>query len=450
MDRVISTFITCLRQAGLGISTSETLDALEAVRLVGYEDRAVFKDALSATLVKSAHEMDTFLRYFDRYFSLDPITDETMNAIGSLTKSPDESGAAADVSLVDMPAMKNKTALLLALQKAAQEVRLEDIRYITQRNPYVTKMLDAMGMRDMELLIGSLKAEGTAAASGRAAALERAVTSLKESTRWYVDRQMALNMSSAAVSRTDPTLRHRKLSTLEERDLKEIEAIIRRMVKRLRDRQSRSRTSAHRGQLDFKKTLRKNMARHGFLFDTQWKKKKIDRPELVVICDISKSVMRTVRFLLMFIYGLNQIVSRIRTFALCSNLVEVTSVLDRLPLEEAIEKIRLGEGLPIFMGYTDYNQSFLDFRDMFMDSVSRKTTVIILGDARNNYQEAQTAVLRTIHERSKRLIWLNPEDESFWGSGDSEMKQYIPCCSMVQECNTLHHLEEFVRKTISI
>lgn len=449
MDRVLGRFIMYLRQAGVGISTSETLDALEAVRLVGYEDRAVFRDALAATLVKSVHEMDAFSRCFDRYFSLGSFTDETMNAIGPLEKSLRESGSGADASLADMLAMKNEAALLMALQKAAREVNLEDIRFITQRNPYVTKILDAMGMQDMELLIGSLKAEGTAGPSGQAAALERALTSLKENVRRFVDRQLALNVSSAAGSRDDSSLRHSKLSTLEERDLKKIEAMIRRMVKRLRDRHSRRRTSAHRGKLDFKKTLRKNMASHGFLFDTRWKKKKIDRPELVVICDISKSVMRTVRFLLMFVYGLNQVVSRIRTFVLCSNLVEVTSLLDRLPVETAIEKIRLGEGLPILMGHTDYNQSFLDFRDMFLDSISRKTTVIILGDARNNYRDAHTGVLRTINERSKRLVWLNPEETYLWGSGDSEMKQYIPYCSMVQECNTLHHLEEFVRKTVS-
>lgn len=450
MERVLVGFIGCLRHAGLRVSTSETLDALAAVQLAGYEDRNVLKDVLSATLVKSVHKKDVFSRCFDHFFSLRSFSGDATNPMSSLKEFLCDSEQADNPSLVHMMIMENQAALAMALQEAAREANLKDIQFVTQRKPYAAKILDIMGIQAMDRMIGHLKAQGTSASSGQAAALEKARALLKDTVREYVDRQLDITMSSDIRNQGDSALRHTKLSTLEERHLQEIERIIRRMVKRLRDRSSRRRKTAHRGHLDFKKTLRKNMAFQGFLFNTQWKKKKVDRPELVVICDISKSVMRTVRFLLMFVYGLNQVVSRVRTFILCSNLVEVTALFESLPVETAIEKIRLGDGLPILMGHTDYNQSFLDFRDMFLHSVSRKTTVIILGDARNNYQEGQTGVLKTIHERSKRLVWLNPEESYLWGSGDSEMKQYIPFCSIVQECNTLHHLEEVVRKTLSL
>jgi len=224
--------------------------------------------------------------------------------------------------------------------------------------------------------------------------------------------------------------------------------IIQRMVKRLNDIHSRRRKASRRGQLDFKKTLRRNITYQGFLFDPKWKRRKIERPDLVVLCDISRSVMRTVRFLLLFLYGLNKAIIRIRTFAFCSNLVEITSIFDEYPVGVAVEKIRLGADLPILMGRTDYDQSFRDFKANHLDSVTRKTTVIILGDARNNYAEAQTGILKAMYERSKRLIWLNPETPSFWGTGDSEMKKYAPFCSVVKECNTLHHLEGVVTSLV--
>jgi hypothetical protein len=235
---------------------------------------------------------------------------------------------------------------------------------------------------------------------------------------------------------------------LEQQHFQDMHIIIQRMVKRLNDLHSRRRKTFRRGQLDFKKTLRKNITYQGFLFDPKWKKRKIERPDLVVICDISRSVMRTVRFLLLFLYGLNKAIVRIRTFIFCSNLIEITSIFDECPVEVAVEKIRLGADLPILMGRTDYDQSFRDFKANHLDSVSRKTTVLILGDARNNYAEAQTGILKMIYERSKRLIWLNPETPSFWGTGDSEMKKYIPFCSMVKECNTLHHLEGVVTSLV--
>jgi uncharacterized protein with von Willebrand factor type A (vWA) domain len=297
-------------------------------------------------------------------------------------------------------------------------------------------------------MIQQLQTEGTPAALGQAAALEKARTFLVDNVRRYVDQQLSLNMPSATEDLLMSYLRHAKLSTLEQQHLQDMHVIIQRMVKRLNDLHSRRKKTAKRGQLDFKKTLRHNITYQGFLFDPKWKKKKIDRPDIVVICDISRSVMRTVRFLLLFLYGLNKAIARIRTFILCSNLIEVTSIFDEYPVEVAIEKIRLGADLPILMGRTDYDQSFRDFREDYMGSVSRKTTVLIVGDARNNYAEAQTGVVKMVYERSKRLIWLNPETPSFWGTGDSEMKKYAPFCSVVKECNTLHHLAGVVTALI--
>ena len=443
MDRVLGDFITSLRHAGVRISISETLDALQTVQLIGYGDRDMLNNSLSAALAKSAREKEIFVRCFDHFFSFDYFAPAEPAA--RARQAPAE--PAVDASLMQMLLAGDQAALFMAMQEAARAANLMGIQFFTQRSSFTMRIMNRMGVQELDSMIQQLQTEGTPAALGQAAALEKARTFLVDNVRRYVDQQLSLNMPSA----TDDLLsylRHAKLSTLEQQHLQDMHVIIQRMVKRLNDLHSRRKKTAKRGQLDFKKTLRHNITYQGFLFDPKWKKKKIDRPDIVVICDISRSVMRTVRFLLLFLYGLNKAIARIRTFILCSNLIEVTSIFDEYPVEVAIEKIRLGADLPILMGRTDYDQSFRDFREDYMGSVSRKTTVLILGDARNNYAEAQTGVVKMIYERSKRLIWLNPETPSFWGTGDSEMKKYTPFCSVVKECNTLHHLAGVVTALI--
>jgi uncharacterized protein with von Willebrand factor type A (vWA) domain len=334
------------------------------------------------------------------------------------------------------------------MREAARAANLTDIQFFTQQSMYTLRILDGMGLPGLDASIQAIQADGSPGAGQQAAALEKARTFLVDNVRRYVAQQLSLNTPTATENLLTSYLRHAKLSMLEQQHFQDMHMIIQRMVKRLNDLHSRRRKASRRGQLEFKKTLRKNITYQGFLFDLKWKKRKIERPDLVVICDVSRSVMRTVRFLLLFLYGLNKAIVRIRTFIFCSNLIEITSIFDEYPVEVAVEKIRLGVDLPILMGRTDYDQSFRDFKANHLDSVSRKTTVLILGDARNNYAEAQTGILKTIYERSKRLIWLNPETPSFWGTGDSEMKKYIPFCSMVKECNTLHHLEGVVTSLV--
>ena len=220
--------------------------------------------------------------------------------------------------------------------------------------------------------------------------------------------------------------------------------IIKKMVKRLNDVHSRRKRNFRRGQLDFKKTLRKNIVYQGPLFEIMWRRRKIDRPNVVVICDVSRSVRLVVRFFLLFLYSLNETIIKIRSFIFCNNLIEVSDIFDEYPVDEAVERLQTGTGLDIGLSRTDYGQALRDFKKDWIEDVTNKTTVIILGDGRNNYFEPETDILKRIREKAKRLIWLNPETPSFWATGDSDMKRYEPLCDLVRECNTLSHLERVV------
>jgi hypothetical protein len=212
------------------------------------------------------------------------------------------------------------------------------------------------------------------------------------------------------------------------------------MAKKLISIHSKRRKTFKRGQLDVRKTLRHNMQYDGMLFDIRWKSSKVDRPKVMAICDVSGSVSNYSRFLLMFLYSLADILPKVRSFAFSSDLGEVTQLFEYSTLEDAIAKTMRDYGA----GSTDYGQMLMDFKKMCMDDVNNKTTIIILGDGRNNYGEAKAEILREIYDKCQRLIWLNPEPRMSWTVGDAEMKKYAPSCHQADVCNSLLHLERVV------
>ena len=442
MERVLEDFITAARTAGVRISISETLDAARAVETVGYGDRALLKDVLAVSLAKTAAEKQLLENCFDRFFSF-----------GFFAGAADRSGEEppriqVESSLVRMLMEEDRAGLIAAMTEAARLENLSQIRYLTQRNLFAFRLLSRMGAEDLDRQLHSMRAIDTPAAVAAASGLEAAKRYLVENVRNYVQNTYELFAGDEGLRRLEGELRLIKLSNIEQRYFARIHDIIRRMVKRLNDLSSRRRKRARRGVLDFKRTLRENISCQGLLFSPSWKKKKIDRPQFVVICDISRSVLRTVRFLLLFLYGLNQEIARIRTFVFCTNLIEVSDIFDSCPVDEALSRIQGAADIPLIMGRTDYERSFGDFRRNYLDAVTRKTTVLILGDARNNYNDPCPDHLKAIYDRAKRLIWLNPEVPAFWGAGDSEIRQYSPYCSVIRECNTLDHIERLISALI--
>lgn len=441
MDRVLHDFILSLRSLGVRISTSETMDAFRALEVVGCEDREIVKSSLSATLAKTAAEQEIFDECFDRFFFLDQFSDgEPGDA--EHASCPDIQQAVSP--LTEMLISGDQAGLMTSLMQAAEEAESNEIKFFTQKGRYTYRILTYMGIDGLDRDIKAFMQGNTLASMQRAFQLQEARDSLVKSARDFVERQHDLHARSATDDMIERYLKNAKLSDLEKRDFDRMYVIIQKMVKRLNDTHSRRRKSYRRGQLDFRKTLRKNMAHEGILFDIKWKMKKINRPDVIVICDVSRSVASVVRFFLLLLYGLSEAIIKIRTFIFCSNIIEVSSVFDQYPVEQAVAKLQSGAGLDIQLGPTHYGEAFLDFNKNWLNSVTRRTSVIILGDARNNYGDPQTAALKLIQEKSKRVIWLNPENQTLWGTGDSEMKRYLPYCSIVRECNTLSQLERVI------
>ena len=440
MEHVLQDLIAALRGSGVRISVSESIDAMNALRLMGYDNKQILKASLSATLAKSRHDKVLFDSCFDRFYSLDDFIDPETN----FCSTPDSEPAKEDSPLTWMLLSGDNTGLSLSMREAARETDISSIWFFTQKSLYIQRILRGMGQEDLHRDIQRLSKEHDRPSQQKVRALKQAKTLLFENVRNFVEQQFSLFAGSATEKILERYLRDIRLSNLEQQDFQRIHVIIKKMVKRLNSLHSRRRKTSKRGALDLKKTLRENVAYQGLIFRPQWKAKKINRPDLMVLCDVSRSVQMVARFMLLFLYGLNEEVARIRSFIFCSNLIEVSHIFEEYPVEEALVRLQRGVGLGIFLGRTDYGQSLLDFKEKWLDVVSNKTTVLILGDARNNYGNPQTDILKLIHERNKKLIWLNPESPSFWGTGDSEMKRYLPYCSFARECSTVNHLERVV------
>ncbi|HYA13249.1 MAG TPA: VWA domain-containing protein [Syntrophales bacterium] len=446
MDRTLEDFITALRRCGVRVSVAETMDALRAVELSGYGDRQRVKNFLSASLAKSLAEKKIFEVCFNRFFDIDYISGEDFLFENSGT-SPVVQGVAF---LTRALLAGDGGGLALALNEAAGKADVRNIQFPTQKGLYMQRLFQELGMEALDRDIRKLTEEGSPDSLAQVKALEPMRDNIIEKVSNLIERQLELYAGRRSDEQFEGYMRNASLSVLDERNLARIHKIVQRMIKRLKDRHSRRQKAARMGRLDFKKTLRQSLTYGGLPFDTRWKSKKIDRPEVIAICDVSRSVSNVVRFLLLILYSLNEYVPRIRSFIFCSNLVEVSPLFEKYPLQEALARLRSGAELPILMNRTDYGVSFLDFRDQYSNCLTKGATVIIMGDARNNYWNPRTEVLRFISERCKRLIWLNPETPSLWGSGDSEMKTYLPYCSVARECSTLRHLEKVVEYLLRV
>jgi uncharacterized protein with von Willebrand factor type A (vWA) domain len=446
MQHTLEEFIRALRASDVRVSPAEAIDAARAVSVTGYGDRELFKDALCVSLAKSPDEVVRFDEVFETFFTRDrlsvaPPPEAGQSQGGDEDGTPQSDAAAEGSPLAQMLLSGDAAGLAQAMEQAAQRAGVAEIRLSTQRSRMVRRLLDEMGLAEIEQIIAAAKrqAEGRALA-GRLDARRKALVAEAQS---YVERQHSLYAAGSAKSLREEMLAKKALNAdggIDPVDLAMMQQIVKRMAKRLADRYSRRRHVANRGHLDVRKTLRKSMAHDGIPFEIEWKIKKQDKPSIVAICDVSKSVAAAAQFLLTFLYSLNEVVERLDAFAFSGRLISVNDILDDHGVEAAILKVLSTIGFQ----QTDYGKALEDFSEQHLDRLDRHTTVIILGDGRSNFAEPRLDLMHQIQQRSRAVIWLNPEPESYWAQGDSVMHRYERFCHVAKHCNTLAQLERIV------
>jgi len=451
-------FFRAARGAGVHVSPAESIDAMRAVAQVGLTDRTILRDALLLTLAKSQDEKLALGDCFDLFFSQpEPPQDQ------SEANDEDEDEAAQDSDqspssdpeneagggqpqeglgpLAQMLLSQDRSAIQAAMANASGAASLSDIRYSTQRGIFSSRILDAMGLQRLRDDLDQL----TATNPGLAERLRASLDALREAVRDTVSQGLALYAREEAENLRNEILRNAPLARIERRQVAEMRALIRQIARRLRERYSKPRKRQRRGHLDVRRTLRRNAAWGGVPFLTAWKRKHRDRPKIVALCDVSGSVAQVSDFFLLLIHSLHEVVDDVRSFAFSSHLIEVSEILEKKSPEEAMAEIMSKVGF----GSSDYGSSLVDFEKDFMSTLTPQTTVIVLGDARSNNLDPRADILRRISERSKRLVWLNPEGRLAWGFGDSEMPRYATFCSVVRQCATAQQLERAVSDIVA-
>jgi hypothetical protein len=447
-------FFRAARGAGVRVSPAESIDAMRAVSKVGFTDRGVLRDTFLLTLAKTQDEKKALGDCFDLYFSQPEPPQDTPERSesgdsekpGSSATSDADAETGGDASqdlgpLAQILMSQDRNAIFAAIANASGAASLSDIRYFTQRGIFSGRILDAMGIQRLRDDLDNLTATNPALAERLAVALE----GLRDSVRDTVSQALLLYGREEAENLRNEILRNAPLSRIEPRQVEQMRSLIRQIARRLRERYSKPRKRQRRGHLDVRRTLRRNAAWGSVPFLTAWKRRHRDKPKIVALCDVSGSVARVSDFFLLLIHSLHEVVDDVRSFAFSGHLIEVSDILESKSPEEAMAEIMSKVGF----GSSDYGTSLADFEKQWMNAITPQTTVIVLGDARSNNLDPRADILRRVGERSKRLVWLNPEGRMTWGFGDSEMPRYATFCTVVRQCATAHQLERAVSDIVA-
>ena len=459
MQKILGDFIHALRHAGLPISPAETLDALQAVRLIGLKDRHALKAGLTMTLAKNIQHQSQLSSLFDAFFSnmpsqessFDSLQDQSEESLNEVQDSNDNvSSNTQDEQDSDQRHPQDSTqplstlaqqllnddqnALQMAISAAAEQAGATKMQLFTQKSVVSFRIMQSLGDGPLNKELAQLELDDKNTALVKE--LRNKQLNLRQNIKDYVEQQYLLFSQNKGKQLREEQLQKVKLSNIDHNQYQHMTVLVRKAAKQLASMHSRRRRVTKRGLLDVKKTIAANAAYDGFLFHTKWKSTRIDRPKVMVICDVSGSVSRVARFLLLFLYSLQDVLPRVRSFVFTSDLTEVTKNFEKQSLDDAMSEImNKWANLP-----TDYGKALNDFKESALKDIDNKTTVIMLGDARNNNGDGNTKVWQEVYNRSQRVLWLNPEGKYNWDSGDSIMGEYSPYCSRVEHCSSLRDL----------
>ncbi len=440
MQKVLGDFIHALRHAGLPISSAETLDALRAAQLVGIDNAPLLKHSLGMTLTKRLEHRLTYEQIFDQYFNSH---DQLKEGYQIAPEPPSQESLSETIpslnsSLAQQLMNSDMSAMQVMITSAATASGAQDISFITQVPMVTYRVMQALGDTEFQQELVALTNSDESSAAVQL--LRQRRSQLQQQVRDYVEQQYLIFNQNEPNKLRESNLQKVNLTSIDHRNYKLMGALVRKAAKRLASMHSRRRRITKRGLLDVRRTIAANAAYDGFLFHTKWKSTRVDRPKVMVVCDVSGSVSEVARFLLLFLYCLQDVLPKVRSFVFSSDMAEVTQLFEQKDMDQALAEVMLKwANLP-----SDYGKALTDFQNMALADIDNRTTVIMLGDARNNNEDGNISVWEEVYRRSQRVIWLNPEGEFSWDSADSIMSKYAPYCSHVETCNSLQDLNRIL------
>jgi len=472
---LLNGFIVELRSAGLPVSLTENLDAVEAVKHIPIEDRETFKYALAGTLVKNHSHWRAFETVFEVYFSLrgaeyelvdgewesdDAATQEENQQEGQVQGQGGSQEGLTQEQLAEMlfQALAKQDRNLMrtvARQSVQRFAGMEPGRpvggtyylYRTLRNLNLEEVLDRLltSSADTELDLDFLEERI------RKDEYEHRIEELKREIEAEIRRRLVADRGVEAMAKTlrKPLPEDVDFMHASREEMVALRRAIWPLTRKLAVRLARKRRHGRKGPLDFRRTVRHSLSYGGVPAEPKFKYPKPSKPEIMVIADISGSVAAFARFTLHLVYALNNQFSKVRSFVFIDGLDEVTDFFENVDdITEAIHRVNTEADVIWVDGHSDYGHAFEIFDERFAKDIGPKTTVIILGDARNNYHASQSWVIKNIEDKARKVFWLNPEPKSYWDTGDSIVGEYSDFCNGTFEVRNLKQLEAFVENLV--
>ncbi|MEC7874021.1 MAG: VWA domain-containing protein [Actinomycetota bacterium] len=468
----MSGFVVELRNAGLPVSLTENLDAMEAVTHIPIEDREAFKFALAATLVKNEQHWKAFETVFEVYFSLRGPEYSVFDEEGEIDEDSLEEwmsqqmrgmggqGSAEDMSPEEIAEMLFRAlmnadeAMMAAMARAAvtQFAGMEPGRpvggtyylYRTLRN------LDLDGMLDRLMEEAQQRSEGDMTPLQERLEreeYENRIEDLKREIEAEIRRRLVADRGAEAMAKTlrKPLPEDVDFMHASREEMANIRKAIQPLTRKLAARLARKRKHTRRGPLDFRATVRQSLSYGGVPLEPRFRNPRPNKPELIVVADISGSVAAFARFTLHLVYALQNQFSKVRSFVFIDGIDEVTHMFqNEEDITTAVHRVNTEADVVWVDGHSDYGHAFGVFWENYGSEINSKSTVMFLGDARNNYHSTNAWVVKETAKKARSVFWLNPEPKSYWDTGDSVITEYATHADGVFECRNLRQLEGFV------
>ena len=466
---LLNGFIAELRAVGIPASLTENLDAMEAVKHIPIEDRDTFKYALAATLVKNQAHWKAFETVFEVYFSLrgaqyeitDPdLTDvDDVEGDGEIAAEGDRGGSGDMLSPEELAEMLYRALMRgdaeMIRAAARQAVRryagMEPGRpvggtyylYRTLRNLDLEGVLERLmdvdqdtegDVDDFELRL-------------RRDTYELRIAELKRQIEAEIRRRLVADRGVEAMAKTlrKPLPADIDFMHASREEMASLRKAIYPLTRKLAARLVRKRRHGRSGPLDFRSTVRHSLSYGGVPVEPKFRHPRPHKPDIIVVADVSGSVAAFARFTLHLVYAISSQFSKVRSFVFIDGLDEVTQYFEGTDdIAEAVHRVNTEADVVWVDGHSDYGHALGVFWDNYSNDVGPRTTVLILGDARNNYHAPESWIVKALQEKARHLYWLNPEPRSYWDTGDSIVGEYAPHCDGVFEVRNLRQLEAFV------
>jgi uncharacterized protein with von Willebrand factor type A (vWA) domain len=458
VDREVG-FFHALREAGLSISLAEVLDATRALGAIDLLDREGLRAAYAATVLKRPAHRTTFDTLFDLWFP--PVIGDPRRRDEGIAAAEGEPGQ--DAEPPDVTALRDLLRDLLlegdedALRRFARESVQRLGRADTQPGRQSWFSYRVLRQLSPETLMASLL-EALLAGQDRGGLAERVarqtlgerIRQFQEMVEAEVRRRLAEDRGAEQIGKNavQPLAEQVDFLRASRSDMAELRRQVFPLARRLATRLTARRRLGRAGRLDFRRTVRASLGTGGVPIVTHHRPHKPHKPELVVLCDVSGSVAGFAHFTLMLAYALREQFSKVRAFAFIDTCDEVTRFFTPGgDVADALARMSADAQLVWFDGHSDYGHSIEKFAETYPDAVGPRTSLLILGDGRNNYRATGAHTLRQLVQKSRHAYWLNPEPRAYWGSGDSATGVYADVIEMVEVRNAAQ-LEDFVQRLL--